>query len=351
MLRCQSNEISVIIKYLLNENKKILVPIYFNKDNINEKKIINRLDMLILTVFVHNLLYGHQIIPEDLSIPFYGTSNPKLLPNPVYNSNGKNYVISTLKIIEGHARACEIDFILGLSYNYKLKPSVINKILKESSNIDPYELVLLILSDTLNMKFIDVFQIAQTCCDIALNPILDNNLNGQEWENVHPGWRFIRIVEALKKMNLKKGDLSDNDTISKRIIDCLEWPIPIKALVNWFNKDSFYIPYDNCIKSIRNKIPFILGNPLKYLNILSEKFPVSFGSMGMNKLTKDEQEIQQICREFFFFWGRIAMFLINGNLIDLHERNLLSKVNIYKQMKVAGIFDLDQLITNIEVYK
>ncbi|OGL48236.1 MAG: hypothetical protein A2161_07690 [Candidatus Schekmanbacteria bacterium RBG_13_48_7] len=347
-LRIEAREIFHVLKYLQDKECKVFIPIFRNFSQIDDENLQESLHLAGLSLWLRNVLHGQQDLSNGLPIYFFQALPPQSTPSPIYIHNGKAYTISALQIIEGHARASEIDYLFFKTFQNNFSSEDVSQMLKESSVTDPYELILHILSDALETNLLDIIQVAQACCDIALNPVLDNDRQEEKWENLHPGWRFMQIVEVLKNLNLKKIDLQKPEEIAQKICTELGWDNPLRAISNWLYYDPTMEPYDGSVKSLRSEIPYILSSTLFHIDKLNRSFPLGYGAMAINNLDEKAHEMQIYFRDYFTYYRKLSSFLYGGEEITADERKQLSKMIYYHHMKKSGDFDLDWLLENYE---
>ena len=348
-LRAESYAAFKIIKYLLKNKQKVSIPFSLNLDKIKDNDLRKEFWHLSFLIFHRDLLHGKQYISPHLEIDFYNAKPPLNSPNPIYISGGKVYTISAFQIIEGHARCCEIDHSILLKELHKLDFNEWLKIFEETSIIDPYELVLQMVSETLGGDYFKVLTIAETCCDIALNPDLHNGPDTQQWEDIHPGWRFIHILELLKKLKIRKNDFNNPDKIGEMICEELNWARPIDALSKWLGGDPFLKIYDNDVKLMRSEMPFMLGDVSMYLNEIAKTFPLNHGALGLDNLDSESKLRQKYSRDYFKFLRHILSFLLGARFFTIKERKDLLKMS--KILRMDEEFDLDNFFNNCEFNK
>jgi hypothetical protein len=242
---------------------------------------------------------------RNLSIP-----NGSLFPSVTDDENNKIF-LGADTILEGYAFACQQNLMRELEDEYTdfeinnlfdaFKPLFNDNIYMDTIN--------LIRSEFKDIKNIDelVFHIVPALCDIALNgpllpelhPLWQRTREGDKtlcWQDVHPGYRFVkaakalnmskallgpdRAIDALKKnQKVIHSDILEVKDMVKIICYNLNWPTPEETAMELINvmdlskkvdpeflklkkgeelEDVFYSPID------------IYSYRLKMLNILSK---------------------------------------------------------------------------------
>jgi len=200
------------------------------KDLVNSTEIDS--DPLILAAsyrLVNRALFGDTM--KTLPITPRGIALPVSKPCPRVRLNGKTYSIGSRHVLEGHA-ACNQRMQLLTS----LSPSRFEKARAELDILDPYGLV----EEVIRTKWgLNDEILTRLLCDIALNPDWPPESGEIKWEDFHPGWRIIRMVEAIRKgksiqkMLPREADwdqLPAYEGFCQRILDHFGWKWPKDTL-------------------------------------------------------------------------------------------------------------------------
>lgn len=327
---------------IVKDGNKIRIPLYQNFDRLNEeakeKLYFNR-----LSVLCRNLLHGEQYLDPDYPLYYYSAERPSFSPNPIYVYDNKPFTISALQVIEGHANSAETDYLFITSKIYGYDMDDLSNILRSRhKKIDPYSIILYMISEKFDIEYFQGTFFNQLICDIALNPILDNNVPTIPWEDIHPGWRLKKCIDAALDLGCDITKLDKQEEIGRKICDYLNYDFPNHAIQSWLNVDTTMEIYDRDIQTLRSDKNFILGTPLVNIEALKEKFPV-FQCLAENEGLGDEFQMRGVAfRQIFTILDKLSSFLFGNKQLNSEEKEILIQCNIFPWI------DLERIFANLE---
>jgi hypothetical protein len=217
-------------------------------------------------------------------------------------------------ILEGFASINERKFI-GLNFSKHILQETLDRIPKYPYYVAESFLVKELGSDIANLGLIRML------CDLALNGVF-KPANPDEvivWEDVHPGWRFVRAIDALKKIPVLFRELSSENVLDTRLKLCqhLGWKDP------WGEHLAFNYAFEGYLPEaieIRKDHPEAAIYCVEMFDELIKRFPFSRGYppppkslKDFNYLFKDDKSTPE---ENFNAYMRIAMIaeIVNETL-------------------------------------
>lgn len=217
-----------------------------------------------------------------------GIEAPKeeVLPVIKPKSSGNHHYIGALQIMEGHAHANEMAYLR--SFLSEEKYSGIEALYP----INPYRILQLYTSERLKEYQVDILSLFRLICDIALNPDADNKRERGEtvlWEDFHPGWRFIKIIDYLESLKEKRNNFFE---IYLSIFWHFDWETPDAVLKElntnlYRNKNTDW--YKDDVIRLRKENPLCFSLLYENDENLIEFFPHLIGrNMPGKKLQRDD---------------------------------------------------------------
>jgi len=206
---------------------------------------------------------------------------PKRLPNPKVTIGTLDYYLGALQIMEGHARKNEEIYIKKKSGFSDSTLQTIQDKYNNKINLDPYNIAYKYFEQELPFAQVeDRDYLFCVCCDIALNPPSISSIREKsedfEWEDYHPGWRFIRILRHLKhKINIyEPGNQDWLMEIQSELYDTFDWPS--NAYQSSFQDSPMISPFAIHVNKTRSLEPLAFALPILFFRTLQKQFPVSF---------------------------------------------------------------------------
>lgn len=169
---------------------------------------------------VHDEAMNEFVFPDEYT---KGISAPNNTPCPRITISEKRIDFGAMHILEAFAHENEFLFILSAFDREVARKFLIN------SFVYPYDVVKRYMRTELGSDGNYPGRVL-LLCDIALNGRFPSGAESGEiaWEDVHPGWRFVRSVEYLKR-NRQEKEAFDVDKIldlRTKIMEHYGWPDP-----------------------------------------------------------------------------------------------------------------------------
>lgn len=184
----------------MKKPKKIPIYEYMNDGDIDSLKILSTVYFQDLLQKLANITDVLVLSEEELEIN--GISKDRLLPKIIVDN--KEYLLNGIDIIESFAKFEEA--LLGWCFEERDLNEIINP-----DKLDPrYYIALYFFVNELGMERLYEFPIV---CELALAFSHLPRCNEEESLHMcHPGWRFLKIVDFLKKYPDLQPDIFSNES-------------------------------------------------------------------------------------------------------------------------------------------
>ena len=213
---------------------------------------------------------------QFLEGPFPDSFTKRLSPPqdtacPKFGFEGESLNLGGLHLLEGFASINERIFIY-LNFSRETFAEALGCIPRY-----PYYVAESYLEEELGAENVNLW-LSRLLCDVSLNGCFESTDPDRRilWEDVHPGWRFVRAVEFLKSRPDVAREVSPENALDVRQRICEEfgWGDP------WGDHLSFAHLFDGYIPealAIRREHPLALMFCVEKFSDLIERFPFSHG--------------------------------------------------------------------------
>jgi hypothetical protein len=242
---------------------------YFYDKKFSDYLSVNR-NMALSQGLIARLFFAKSQRSKDYKgfLNFIDKPKSYTLPNelesvPILKLKNRKYYLGAYLLFESFASMNErLSLMISLPKN---------KLIKAWSLIPnyPYQTIENYILKELNLSSFN-FNLNRAIIDVALNPEIDNlDKPAKKWKDVHPGYRFLKIIEFLKSKSIKVDKKLNYDeilTLTSDIYKKLRWTNP------WENLNSFDLPFTPFLSEsikIRKDNPIALILPVENLNLLS----------------------------------------------------------------------------------
>lgn len=211
--------------------------------------------------------------PGTSPVQYSGIALPQSAPSPRVIVEGKKHALGAVHILEGHARSNELVNLVMTAGRESFCEA-----LEKLGELDPYRLVEELITARL---VVDDEILCRIICDIAMNPPWPAEDSEVPWEDFHPGWRMVRIVDALKDTRgfrtllphlADEGRLEDYHSLYEGILNHFGWQRPEQILPA---SAECFPWYTNKVVEIRTKSPLAFALNVEHLPLLQKAFPIS----------------------------------------------------------------------------
>jgi hypothetical protein len=249
---------------------------------------------------------------------FNQVESPKEKAIPIIKIEDKTYSIGAKHIMESFAWINE-----RMLHASKLNNKEFKKIIRLIHE-EPYYVVDFFLAQELTDLDDGLYWLSRMLCDIALNPTFKAPKDHDKWawEDIHPGWRFVRAVEYLKSLGLKKFSCPEETyKLKKLIYDKFGWIDPWES---GENDGSIFSWYYNEVKQIRSESPLAFSLCFEKYENLIKKIPTFKGFPQMPTkidIEKLSSEYASLTPEQIFHYtvnlgmiGAVILEVLNSDL-------------------------------------
>jgi len=197
---------------------------------------------------------------------------------PIVNVFGKERDLGAFDILESHASANEVAYLQRYA---KLRPDVLDHALHSILQI-PYKILLELVQNKVGHDS-RPDTLLRVISDIALNPLMKTHL--KVWKDVHPGWRTVRILDALSndlqiEINIWKQadpkDLNATIELTNSILSHFNWVSSKDALQAEKEPEQPNFFLDQVL-SVRSQYPACIALVTEHKDVLINAIPIRSG--------------------------------------------------------------------------